>query len=75
MRTEIDAWYVDLPAARGGLQHAGRRSRIRRRATGECVDRIEAKTAGDAALGFPVKTTTTITTGEADKQETSHDLL
>ena len=70
MRTEVDAWYVDLPAGAAGCSLPAAVANPPP-ATGECVDRIEAKTAGDAALGFPVKTTTTTTTGEADKQETS----
>lgn len=69
-RTEIDAWYVDLPAVATGCSKAAAPPDPPP-SSGECVDRVEAKTAGDATLGFPVKTTTTITTGDADTQDTS----
>jgi hypothetical protein len=70
-RTEIDAWYVDLPTAATGCSKPAAQPDPPAPASGECVDRVETKTAGDATLGFPVKTTITITTGEADKQDTT----
>lgn len=72
-RTEIDAWYVDLPRSGAACSHAAAPAPEPAAASSadQCHDRVETRVAGDATLGFPVKTTTTIVTGEGEKQETS----
>jgi hypothetical protein len=69
-RTEIDAWYVDLPKT-GGACSARSAAEPPPAPHEACQDRLESRVAGDATLGFPVKTVTTVVTGEGDKQETS----
>jgi hypothetical protein len=71
MRIETDAWYVNLPKNASGCTRAAVAAPEPPPAAGECRDRVEARVVGDVTMGFPVKTTTTTTTGEADKQETS----
>ena len=70
-RTEIDAWYVDLPATSGSCARASAAPAEPSADADSCQDRVESRLTGDVTLGFPVKTTTTVTTGEGDKQETS----
>src|SRR4051812_19619619 len=68
MKIEMDAWYVDLPAqatCKGPAAPPPPPSD-----PSACTDRMESRTIGDAKLGFPVKVTTTTTTGEGEKIET-----
>jgi hypothetical protein len=67
LKVEVDAWYVDLPEQSKCLRSAPPPPPPPDPAA--CTDRVEARTVGDVKLGFPVKTTTTTTSGEGDKQE------
>jgi len=68
LKVEVDAWYVDLPE---------QSKCVRPNAAppppppdpAACTDRVETRTVGDVKLGFPVKATTTTTSGEGDKLE------
>ena len=68
LKVEVDAWYVDLPE---------QSKCVRPNAAppppppdpAACTDRVETRTVGDVKLGFPVKVTTTTTSGEGDKLE------
>jgi hypothetical protein len=66
-KLEMDAWYVDLPD-RKGCPKAPAEPPAPPASTdpNACTDRIESRTVGDAKLGFPVKLTTTTTTGEGE---------
>lgn len=70
LKVEVDAWYIDLPSQ---AQCAAPAAAAPPAPTdGEtCVDRLETRVAGDAKLGFPVKSITTTTTGEGEKAEAS----
>ena len=71
LRTEIDAWYVDLPKT---ASSCGRTPPVAPEPPGagdDCHDRTETRVVGDVTLGFPVKTVTTNLVGEGDKQESS----
>jgi hypothetical protein len=70
MRTEIDAWYVDLPKAALSCSKASVQQE-QPPAAGECHDRVESRVVGDVSLGFPVKSVTTNVTGESTRQETT----
>lgn len=71
-RTEIDAWYVDLPKSSASCGARAAVAPVEPPAAPEaCQDRTESRVSGDATLGFPVKTITTVVTGEGDTQETS----
>lgn len=69
VRSEIDAWYIDLPKAAQSCARQSAPAPEPTPATGECRDRIETRVVGDVSMGFPVKTTTTTTTGQGEKQE------
>ena len=71
MRSEIDAWYIDLPKAAQTCTRPSEPASEPTPAAGECRDRVETRVVGDVSMGFPVKTTTTTTTGEGEKQETA----
>jgi hypothetical protein len=70
VKVEVDAWYVQLPVTTSmcALPSAAPAPAAAPDTT-SCTDRIETRTAGDATLGFPVRSTTTTTTGEGDKAE------
>ena len=70
VRSEIDAWYIDLPQAAQSCARKSAPGPEPPPTAGECRDRVEARVAGDVSMGFPVKTTTTTITGEGEKQET-----
>jgi hypothetical protein len=66
---EVDAWYVDLPEqascprpVEAALQAPGDHE--------ACTDTVETRAVGDVKLGFPIKMTTTTTTGEGKNAET-----
>lgn len=69
LKVEMDAWYVDLPeqtaCARPG-QPAAPPAAIDPAA---CTDTMETRVVGDVKLGFPIKVSTTTTTGEGNKIE------
>src|SRR5262249_34208120 len=68
LKIEVDAWYVDLPEQSVCLR-PGATPPPPPADPNACTDRIETRTVGDVKLGFPVKVTTTTTTGEGDKLE------
>ncbi len=66
-KLEMDAWYVDLPARKGcPKMSAEPPAPPASTDPNACTDRLESRTVGDAKLGFPVKLTTTTTTGEGE---------
>ncbi len=67
-RTEVDAWYVDLPSTGAACT---RPEAPVEEGAGACQDRVESQLVGEARLGFPVKTTTTVVSGEGDAQSTT----
>ena len=69
LKIEMDAWYVDLPEQSICVRSAAQPP-PRPVDPSACTDRTETRTVGDVKLGFPVKLTTTTTTGEGDKVET-----
>ena len=72
LRTDIDAWYIDLPkTAAACSRKAPSASESLTPASDACQDRTETRFVGDVTLGFPVKTVTTNLSGEGDKQESS----
>ena len=72
-RTEVDAWYVDLPRAGTACVRTASPAvePPASSAADQCLDRVESRFTGEATLGFPVKTLTTVVTGEGETQETS----
>jgi hypothetical protein len=70
-RIEVDAWYLDVPPTMAGCTPRAEVKPPPPSAADSCTDRIENKTVGDAKLGFPVRSTTTTTSGEAADQTTS----
>lgn len=72
LRTEVDAWYVDLPKTASACGPAAPVPPAPATSAGDgCQDRTETRVVGDVTLGFPVKTVTTNLSGEGDKQESS----
>jgi hypothetical protein len=66
-KLEMDAWYIDLPERKGCPKAAAEPPPPPASTDpNACVDRIESRTVGDAKLGFPVKVTTTTTTGDGE---------
>ena len=68
VKIEVDAWYVDLPPQTVCPRPQSPPPPPQADA---CTDRVETRTVGDVTLGFPVKSSTTTTTGEGDKAETT----
>ncbi len=68
LKIEMDAWYVDLPSQTSCSRppDSAPPAAVDPNA---CMDTIEARAAGDVKLGFPIKMTTTTTTGEGNKDE------
>jgi hypothetical protein len=71
LKVEVDGWYVDLPQSAGCTKPQAAPEAPPAPSPDVCVDRVEARTVGDAKLGFPVAMVTTTTTGDGDKQEVS----
>jgi hypothetical protein len=71
LKVEVDGWYVDLPQSAGCTKPQAAPEAQPAPSPDVCVDRVEARTVGDAKLGFPVAMVTTTTTGDGDKQEIS----
>ncbi len=72
MRTEIDAWYVDLPKTASSCGRTAPATPDPSAASSDaCQDRTDTRVVGDVTLGFPVKTVTTNSSGDGDKQESS----
>lgn len=69
LKIEVDAWYVDLPQQAS----CSRPVDSPPPPTGDpsaCTDTLETRTVGDVRLGFPIKMTTSTTTGEGKNMET-----
>lgn len=68
LKVEMDAWYVDLPqqSACARPTQAAAPAAVDPAA---CTDTFDTKVVGDVKLGFPIKVTTTTTTGEGNKIE------
>ena len=72
LRTEIDAWYVDLPKTASSCGRTAPATPEPPAASSDaCQDRTDTRVVGDVTLGFPVKTVTTNMSGDGDKQESS----
>ena len=72
LRTEIDAWYVDLPKTASSCgRTVPAAPEPAAPASDACQDRTDTRVVGDVTLGFPVKTVTTNLSGDGDKQESS----
>ncbi len=72
LRTEIDAWYVDLPQTASSCGRTAPATPEPPAASSDaCQDRTDTRVVGDVTLGFPVKTVTTNMSGDSDKQESS----
>ncbi len=74
-RIEVDAWYIDVPEALAGCSPTLEAAAPPPPPPGACVDRTETRRVGTAALGFPVKATTTTTMGEGDAADTNTTTL
>lgn len=74
-RIEVDAWYIDVPEALAGCSPTLEAAAPPPPPPGGCVDRTETSRVGTAALGFPVKATTTTTSGEGDAAESNTTTL
>jgi hypothetical protein len=70
LRIEVDGWYVDLPQQSACTRPAAAPP-PKSADPAVCADVIETNVQGDVKLGFPVKLTTTTTTGEGKNVETS----
>ena len=71
LQVEVDAWYVDLPEQTTCSRPAETAPQPAAANNDACTDSIETRAAGDAKLGFPIKMTTTTTTGEGKNVESS----
>ena len=69
LKVEMDTWYVDLPEQSACTRPPAAAPPPPTPDAASCTDRVEARTVGDVRLGFPVKSTTTTTTGEGNKAE------
>jgi len=70
MRTEMDAWYVDLPVNPGACTRPAPTSAEPPAAPDACQDRVESQVVGEVRTGFPVKMTASVVSGEGDAQST-----
>lgn len=66
IRTEMDAWYVDLPPNGSACARP-----VAPPAADACVDRLERELVGETPAGLAVKLTTTVTSGDGDTQTTT----
>ena len=64
---ELDGWYVDLPEVVSCPSAMARPADAAPQSG--CADSIERRTVGTATYGAPVSSTTTVTTGDAEKKE------
>jgi hypothetical protein len=69
LKIEMEAWYVDLPEQSSCSRPADPAPQPAAADPAECTDTIETRAAGDVRLGFPIRMTTTTTTGEGNKTE------
>jgi hypothetical protein len=69
LKIEMDAWYVDLPQQTSCSRPAETAPQPGAADPNACTDTIETRAVGDVKLGFPIKMTTTTTTGEGNKSE------
>ena len=71
LKIEMDAWYVDLPQQSTCARPTHAAEPPAAVDPAACTDTFDTKVVGDVKLGFPVKVTTTTTTGEGNKIESS----
>lgn len=64
LKIEVDAWYVDLPQQASCERPATPPPAAPAADPAACTDTVEARSVGDVKLGFPIKMTSTTTTGE-----------
>ncbi len=69
LKIEMDAWYVDLPAQSSCERPPAAAPAPPAADPAQCTDTIEMRAQGDVKLGFPIKQTSTTTTGEGNKVE------
>jgi len=69
LKIEMDTWYVDLPAQSSCTRPAQAAAPPAAVDPAACTDTMDARVVGDVKLGFPIKLTTTSTTGEGNKTE------
>ena len=69
LKIEMDAWYVDLPDQSACVRPTQAAAPPPAVDPAACTDTFETRVAGDVKLGFPIKVTTTTTTGEGNKIE------
>ncbi len=69
LKVEMDAWYVDLPEQTACARPTGSAAPPPAVDPAACNDTMETRVVGDVKLGFPIKVTTTTTTGEGNKIE------
>ena len=71
LKIEMDAWYVDLPEQSACARPTEAAAPPAAVDPAACTDTFETRVVGDVKLGFPIKVTTTTTTGEGNKIESS----
>ena len=71
LKVEVDAWYVDLPEQAACSKPSEAAPQPSTTDPAACIDTIETRAVGEVKLGFPIKMTTTTTTGEGKNVETS----
>ncbi len=69
LKVEMDAWYVDLPPQTACARPSQAAAPPAAVDPAACNDTMETRVVGDVKLGFPIKVTTTTTTGEGNKIE------
>ena len=69
LKVEMDAWYVDLPQQTACARPSQAAAPPAAVDPAACNDTMETRVVGDVKLGFPIKVTTTTTTGEGNKIE------
>ena len=74
MKVEVDAWYVDLPQQSACVRPSAAAAPPPADPA-LCTDRVETRVAGDAKLGFPVRSVTTTSAGEGDKMDVATSQL
>ena len=70
LKVEMDAWYVDLPQQTTCTRPA-QAAPPPVADPAACTDTFDTRVVGDVKLGFPIKVTTTTTTGEGNKIESA----
>ena len=71
LKVEMDAWYVDLPEQSACVRPTEAAAPPPAVDPAACTDTFDTRVVGDVKLGFPIKLTTTTTTGEGNKIEST----